>query len=347
VPGVSDVEEPHVHRDLRWYWDDHRLMKPSWPQRLRLERHDQQRLQQALSERPDVVSVWSMGAMPLQLVTTLVRSGTPVVLVVCDDWLWYGPHIDPWTRAFAGRPRLAALAERLTGVPTRLPDDLGQRVTTVFVSERTRRFAEDRTGWTFPGSVVVPSGIDLIDFPLQTGDPRPWRGRLLCVGRLDPRKGFGTAVQALALLPDMALRIVGQADPVHRRQLEELGAGLPLTFDAVPRDQLRDVYCDADVLAFTSTWEEPFGLVPLEAMACGTPVVAVPSGGAADYLEDEVNALLVPAGEPAALAAAVRRLRDDPALRARLVAGGLRTASRFTVDRYALALEQVHVAARG
>jgi glycosyltransferase involved in cell wall biosynthesis len=343
VPGVADVDEPSVRRELRWYWDDHQLLVPSWPDRIRLERHDQGVLRRALDEKPDVVSVWSMGAMPLQLVTTVVRSGIPTVLVVCDDWLWYGPSIDPWTKAFHDHPRRARLVERVTGLPARLPDDLGERVTTVFVSERTRRAAEDRTRWTFPGATVVPSGIDLGDFPLYAGDPRPWRGRLLGVGRLDPRKGFATAVRALRELPGTALRLVGYADPRHRAELEALGAGLPLTFDAIPRAQLRDVYADADVLLFTSTWEEPFGLVPLEAMACGTPVVAVPSGGAADYLVDGGNALLVPAGDASALAAAVRRLEDDSGLRERLVAGGLVTAARYTTDDYADVLEQVHL----
>lgn len=350
LAGVDDVTEPHVRRALRWYWDDHRLLTPSWPARLRLERHDQRVLAEALATRPDVVSVWGMGAMPLQLVTSLVRSGLPVVLVVCDDWLWYGPHIDPWTRAFREHPRRARLVERLTGLPTRLPDDLGARVRTVFVSERTWQAAEDRTGWRFPGAEVVPSGIDRTDFPPVEPDPRPWRGRLLCVGRLDPRKGFATAVRAVAQLPGSCLDVVGRADPEHRRQLEQLAAelGAAVSFDAVPRNRLAQVYGAADALLFPSDWEEPFGLVPLEAMACATPVVAVASGGAADYLVDGDNALVVPAGSPDAMAAAVRRLAADPALRARLVQGGLATAARFTTDGYAAELERVHLqAARG
>jgi glycosyltransferase involved in cell wall biosynthesis len=276
--------------------------------------------------------------MPLQLVTTALRSGIPTVLVVCDDWLWYGPNVDPWSKPFHDHPRRAALVERLTGLPARLPDRLD--ATVVFVSERTRRAAEDRTRWTFPDATVIPSGISLEDFPLAEPGTKEWRGRLLGVGRLDPRKGFATAVRALALLPDCTLRLVGQADPAHRRELEALGG--PVTFDAVPRNELRDVYRSADALLFTSTWEEPFGLVPLEAMACGTPVVAVPSGGAADYLVDGENALLVPAGDSAALAATIRRLGDE-GLRRRLVAGGLATAARYTTDVYADALEKVHV----
>jgi glycosyltransferase involved in cell wall biosynthesis len=349
VPGVVDVPEPEVHRTLRWYWDDHRLLTPSWPGRVTLERHDQRELARCLDARPDVVSVWGMGAMPLQLVTSLVRSGTPVVLVVCDDWLWYGPHIDPWTRPFVGHRRLAHVVERLTGLPTRLPDDLDERVHAVFVSERTRQLVRDRTPWRFPGSVVIPSGIDVGDFPLAEADHRPWRGKLLCVGRLDPRKGFATAVRALPELPQASLDVVGHADPLHARELRELAEQLRVAdrvrFDVASRGELRQVYGAADALLFTSAWEEPFGLVPLEAMACATPVVAVPSGGAADYLVDGENALLVPAGDAAALAGAVRRIEADERLRARLVEGGLATAARFTTDRYAEELERVHLQA--
>ena len=87
--------------------------------------------------------------------------------------------------------------------------------------------------------------------------------------------------------------------------------------------------CDA--LVFPVTWEEPWGLVPLEAMATGRPVVAASSGGgAAEYLEPERNCLAFAPGDAAGLAGAVRRLADDEALRAALVRGGAATAGRLS-----------------
>jgi glycosyltransferase involved in cell wall biosynthesis len=83
----------------------------------------------------------------------------------------------------------------------------------------------------------------------------------------------------------------------------------------------------------------------LEAMACGTPVVATGTGGSGEYLEDRVNCLIVPPGNADALAAAVRTLAADPALRARVIAGGARTAADLTLDRLADTLEEWHVAA--
>jgi glycosyltransferase involved in cell wall biosynthesis len=108
---------------------------------------------------------------------------------------------------------------------------------------------------------------------------------------------------------------------------------------------VRSRYLAADVALFPSEWAEPFGLVGLEAMACATPLVATGTGGSGEYLRHEVNALVVAPGDPAALAAAVRRLAGDAALRRRLVASGRRTASRFTAGAMADELEAWHAAA--
>jgi glycosyltransferase involved in cell wall biosynthesis len=116
-----------------------------------------------------------------------------------------------------------------------------------------------------------------------------------------------------------------------------------VTFDmASSRQQLRDHYCGADVVVFPSEWPEPFGLVPLEAMACGTPVVATGTGGSGEFLEDGVNCLLFTPGDPDALAKALSRLAEDPALRSRIVAGGTATARRMNMDVYADKLEVLH-----
>src|SRR5207237_9395128 len=101
---------------------------------------------------------------------------------------------------------------------------------------------------------------------------------------------------------------------------------------------------EADALLFPVLWDEPFGLVPIEAMACATPVIATGTGGSAEFLEHEANCLLVPRGDARALAAAVQRLAGDHELRTHIVAGGLRTASELTIDKMADALEAWHKA---
>ncbi|MHB1534379.1 MAG: glycosyltransferase, partial [Acidimicrobiales bacterium] len=101
----------------------------------------------------------------------------------------------------------------------------------------------------------------------------------------------------------------------------------------------------ADCLVFPSEWPEPFGLVPLEAMACGTPVVATGAGGSAEFLVDGANCLLFAPGDPAALAKAVRRLAGDPGLRNLVRDGGWQTSARLSVDQMAESYEAWHVRA--
>jgi hypothetical protein len=93
------------------------------------------------------------------------------------------------------------------------------------------------------------------------------------------------------------------------------------------------LYAAHDAVLFPVTWAEPWGLVPLEAMAVGTPVIATGTGGSAEYLSDEGNALLAAPGDPEALAGAVRRLAADAGLRARLAEAGRRTAEAHPAER--------------
>lgn len=376
VPGVEDgpEEDPGVFRELSAYWDDHRLLNPSLRARLRTERANQWRLAQAMTRsRPDVVSVWNMGALSFGLLTAMAERGVPLVHVVEDDWLSFGPRVDPWARLFLGRPRLAGAVRSVVGVPTALAD-LGATGTFCFVSRALRAQAERESIWRYPDATVVYSGIDRRDFPPAStngtgagagswagadagpwagparGGGRPWGWRLLYVGRIDPRKGLDTAIKALALLaPEARLEVIGRGDDRYLAELRRLAAGLGVTervrYGCRPRAELAGRYRAADVLVFPSTWDEPFGLVPVEAMACATPVVATATGGSGEFLVDEANCLRFPPGDHRAAAAAVERLAADPDLRGRLVRGGLETAVELDVDRLAEVLEEWHVAA--
>ena len=331
--------ESAVRRDLRFYWDDHRLLSPAPWRRWAIERANQRRLREALAAvRPDVVSVWNMGAMSLGLLTTVHEAGIPMVLVVCDDWLVYGPPLDAWSRLFLGHGRRAGAVRRLTGLPTG-PPDLDRVGPACLVSEFTLRRAREWSPWSLPRSAVVYSGIDPADFPLAGASPRSgWGWRLLFVGRLDERKGVETLIRAVARLPAEAhLDIIGPGPDDYLATLEalvaELGLGGRVRFLQVPRSELGAVYGAADVLVFPSEWDEPFGLVPVEAMACATPVVATGTGGSGEFLADGVNCLRYPAGDAAALAGAVERLAADAGLRARLVAAGRSTAADLSVER--------------
>jgi glycosyltransferase involved in cell wall biosynthesis len=218
-----------------------------------------------------------------------------------------------------------------------------------FASDYLRRRASSDAAIGFTRSAIVPLGTDAADFPSRRPGARPWSGRLLMVGRVEPRKGFDVAVRAMVDAPNTTLRIVGAGDHSHRDELvslaRELGVADRLTCDDfVARDGLADVYASSDVLLFLSRWDEPFGLVPLEAMTQAVPVVATRRGGSAEFLTDGLNCLEVPVDDPAAVAAAVRALGSDESLRRRLVNGGLTTGAAYRVDRFADELEKLHLA---
>ena len=352
IPEADDREEPDVRRELEFYWRDHDLLRPPLREQLRIERHNQRVLRDVLdAETPEVVSFWNMGAMSMGVLTTVVERRIPAVLVVCDNWLVYGPLVDPWARRFSKRRLLAAAVRRLAGVPTAMAD-LGRVEAACFVSESVRRTADDNTRWSFRRSTVTYSGLDRTDFPPPGAgeEARPWGGQLLYVGRVEERKGVETAVRALAHLPpDHTLEILGPGEARYlaelRRLAESLGVHARVRFDSVGRDALRSRYLAGDAVVFPSEWEEPFGLVPLEAMACGRPVVATGTGGSAEFLADGVNCVLFPAGDSKALATAIARLGADPTLRARLIEHGFHTTDGFDTDRLADVLEEWHVAA--
>jgi glycosyltransferase involved in cell wall biosynthesis len=205
------------------------------------------------------------------------------------------------------------------------------------------------TGLAIADSTIVTPGVErsLVDQP-RTDDVPPWRWRLLYVGRVVEQKGVETAIASLPLLPDGArLRVVGEGDRPYLSKLEALASELGVTAQVTlegsrPRAQLIEIYRDADAVVFPVKWSEPWGLVPLEAMALGRPVVATGRGGSGEYLEDRRNALLFEAGDATALAARLRTLAEDAELRAKLIAGGYETAGEHTEDAFNLrALEEL------
>src|SRR4029077_17618956 len=107
-----------VFRDLSFYWDDHRLLSPPLRRRIMTERRNQSALDRVLDlTRPDVVSVWNMGAMSLGLLSTLIDRRYPMVYAVCDEGPSYAPKLDAWSRLWIRRRRLGAVMGRLAGVP--------------------------------------------------------------------------------------------------------------------------------------------------------------------------------------------------------------------------------------
>jgi glycosyltransferase involved in cell wall biosynthesis len=280
-----------------------------------------------------------MGGMSMSLVEAVRRRGTPYTGVVHEDWLVYGPGVDGWQRSFGGRLR-SRLGE-LWGVPTRLT--FGQAGLWLFNSELTREKA--LAVWDLADTAVITPGVDLRRF--VPAEVKPWGDRLLYLGRIDPRKGIGVAIEALAELPSATLRVVGPGDAEHldalRQQAAHAGVADRVTFAEVPRDAVPGELAGADLVVFPVTWEEPWGLVPLEAMAVGTPVVASGRGGSAEYLRSGVNAITYsPAEDPSRLAEGVAKVAADSGLRQRLREGGLETAAEHSLARFDREIAEAH-----
>jgi len=200
---------------------------------------------------------------------------------------------------------------------------------------------------------IVPPGVDLRRFhsliPAEAkahiGVPAEHR-MLLFVGRIEPLKGLDTLLKAIALLRDenpslaenMVLAVIGgdaehetpDAEMIRLRTLrEELGLRDEVTFlGARDQDTLQYYYSAAEALIMPSDYES-FGMVALEAMACGTPVIASEVGGLAFLVQDGVTGFHVPNREPEALADRIRTILTEPERRAAMGKAAQKVAQEY------------------
>ncbi len=211
-----------------------------------------------------------------------------------------------------------------------------------------------RLGLPTDRSTIVPCGVDTSVFtPRGPVAPRSERRRLLILGRLVVRTGQDDAVRALRAVPDAELVVVGgprpeavDTDPEVRRLrgiAAEAGVGDRLVFaGSVARADVPAWVRSADVV-LAVPWYEPFGITPLEAMACGRPVVATAVGGLQDSVVDGVTGDLVPPRDPERLGAVLAALRADDERRAAYGAAGVRRArSRYRWSRVVADTETVY-----
>jgi glycosyltransferase involved in cell wall biosynthesis len=201
---------------------------------------------------------------------------------------------------------------------------------------------------------IVPCGVDTAEFtPRGPVAPRTGRPRLLVLGRLVERKGQEDAVRALASVPGAELVVVGgpapdqvDADPEVRR-LRAVAASLGVAdrvcfAGSVARADVPAWVRSADVV-LAVPWYEPFGITPLEAMACGRPVVATAVGGLQDSVADGVTGDLVPPRDPERLGEVLAALLADDSRRAAYGAAGVRRArARYRWARVAADTEAVY-----
>jgi D-inositol-3-phosphate glycosyltransferase len=211
--------------------------------------------------------------------------------------------------------------------------------------------------------VVIPPGVDLDLFHPVKPDGKPFGAKhersVLFVGRIDPIKGIDTWFKAMALVVEenpslrgnLCVCLIGgdvdEDEPdaeIARLQAlkDELGISDIVVFlGRRGQESLPYYYTSADVVVMPSRYES-FGMVALEAMACGTPVVASDVGGLSFVVRDGETGFLVPEGDPRAMADCLGCLLRDPELRARLGKRGVEVAREYAWPRIADQVETLY-----
>lgn len=269
-------------------------------------------------ERPDIVHAHNpAAAIACAIARTLARQRQAAIVTT-----FHGGSAIPALRMPRAVRTLALTSDIVVGVgPTTTRDllDSGLR--------------EDRV-------VTVANGVEVViersraevrdEFGLDRAE------LVVNVGRYVEQKAQHVLIDAVALLagdrPHLRALIVGEGDLEHALRERAAARGVD---DVVrltgPRRDAVDLTAAADVFVLSSAWE-PLGLVVLEAMAAGVPVVATAAGGVTDLVRHEETGLLVPVGDAEALASAVARLLDDPSLAERLTAAAhVLVRERFSV----------------
>lgn len=289
-----------------------RVLWPQGPPWVRLARLGRLR---RLAASADVVHAHGhqAGVVALAVVATLPRGQRPVVVVSWHNAvLGSGPL--RWGRALLERLQ-ARRAQLVTGAS---PDLVGRALALGARSPRLAPVAAPAAG-AWAGATAAVRG------DLEAAHGVPSQARLvLTVARVAPQKRLDVLVAAASRLrarQDLWWLVAGAGDPVLLAQLQAQASsgGARVRFLGARAD-VGALMAVADVLVVTSSWEAR-ALVVQEAMAAGLPVVATDAGGLAGLLGPA--GVLVPVGDDAAVAAAVSRLLDDPAERARLGAAGL------------------------
>jgi glycogen(starch) synthase len=326
---------------------------------LRKELHNRRALTRAVADfRPEVIYIWNLWQVSLSLAYAAEEMAIPVSYYVFDHWLARWGWDDSWFCWWAYIPPhpVRRLIKRALGA---FFSSVGLRTQVAIPGLQHVQFASEflkqsalQSGKPVESAEVIPWGVDTNRFPLRRTLPGNAK-RLLFVGQLIPHKGAHTAIEALRLLLDscddsaIELTVVGGTVlPDYEQQLKWLVRSLGVE-DRVhfaghlSREQLPDVYQEHDILIVPSIWDEPFGMVLLEAMSSGLAVVGTATGGSAEILHDGVNGLVFPKEDAQACAAQISCLLANRELFERIRLEGRRTAEqKFPIERTVDRIEQ-------
>lgn len=302
--GISRVEG-HVHRRLTILFG-HALVR-----KVIIKEAINQFVfrQTCLNVRPDVVFFWKLTDLSMVLIPIAHDLGVTTCYYVFDHWIarWKD---DRWSQiqhrlmSLDSRLFLKKLWESRVFPPKKLIVE-----NAFFASEYLKKITENVTG-PIKNAEVVPWGVDTARFKVSPFRKEWGPNRVLYVGQIVQHKGVHIAIEGFSIAcqkvqSDLNLTVVGDLEqsPAYVLELKKLVKKLAIeknvTFTGkVERNCLPEIYADHDILIFSSLWDEPFGLTPLEAMGSGLVVVGTGTGGSAETLIDEYNALLYQAEKP-------------------------------------------------
>lgn len=347
--GVNcELVQPPIYRLLRIDFD--RL--PSFLKVVSKEVANQCHFRRLCMEfAPDIVFCWNMSNISLSIAAIATDLKIPVRYYLFDNWL-ATCELDQWfqyCRSLAPlRPLLKLLLPHLRFL---LPGDLRTLDGAIFASSYLKEVAH-LMGKDVTAAPVVHWGVPV---PAGAEFAHPSPASILYVGQVVPLKGVHTVVEAVGMLKkehgvsSVSLTVVGDIDfdPEYVRYLEELaeryGISERVRFTGkVAPEEIQEYQDSHGLFVFPSTWDEPFGISQVEAMAAGMIVLGTATGGSAEIIEDGVNGLRFEREDCRDCARQILRLLKDPELCRRLTAGGRASvAADFNFNRVVDDLERL------
>jgi glycosyltransferase involved in cell wall biosynthesis len=354
--ATGDEREDHVWRVLHYF------PRAQWRYLARIffaERADYIKTKEVLQRcKFDCVFVWNFAGLSRSVLHLLQQHFNTITYNAFDYWMVGEFSNECLVHLFDNRTRVLPIGEhRVTIGPLRSllrtlfaafgvngeTPDLIATGKFIFNSEAILKYCTGK-GFTPSHYKIIHGGIAKKEFPLHDGEMKSAPYKLLYVGRVVPEKGVHTAIEAVRTLirnkalAQVTLTIAGDGDSAYINHLKNyinennLASRVRLK-GGIQRASIREEYLSHDILLFPSLWEEPFGLVILEAMACGVAVVATGTGGSSEILQNEYNCLLFSPGSSEECSRQVEKLIFDAQLLNRLRDNGKATVrNRFYLE---------------
>lgn len=306
------------------------------------EYHNNKILRQKIARlQPDLIYLFNMGGLSKSMLWTIRDSGVPTAYFISDHWLARSENADVWLSWWnRENTRLPHRMLRWLLSATGIRKKIDQQAPThplkeykfrgvYFPSKFLRDFTINK-GYNVVNPNVIPCPVNIEKFDGLVKPAAQPIEKLLYVGRVTADKGVMTAARAMALLRDKfagKLAVYGRGD--QEQELRDYAAKekLPIEIhtNAEPK-HMPEIYRNHDALLFTSEWEEPFALTPLEGMASGLAVIGTTTGGSGELFRNGENSLTYQAGKAEDLARQILALDKNPILREKLATAGQREA---------------------